>query len=754
MFLDQARDFSYVIRAISVMGLTTLGLLFFYFRHNPYGFYRNSVLLGLACIYTLIIWHGWRWLRRSDASGADARRYFRVACGLLFGLGVLWGVLVILLMQTSPAEERALLYAIAVGSISTSVLVSPPASAIAFWAPMSLGALLSLVLFNPDIYAISDLLAFAGLTGFCILYLNRRMNERAISAIRLEENAELIRLLLRDFEENASDWLWETNAQMEMQPASQRLVQVARRPAESLRGRFPEALLGEEALRDSLPGSALDRLRQAIADRAPFRDLVVPVVLDGEQRYWSLTGKPILDRQGRFSGYHGVGSDITRQRRQQEHISFLARHDSLTRLANRVLFSETLSQFCETAHEAGFALLCMDLDEFKAINDTLGHAMGDALLVTVAERLRSCIRDFDIAARLGGDEFAIIVLTTDIDEALAVAGRIIERVSRPFRFDGQTLQIGISVGIAMAPVDGSTPTQLLKNADLALYRAKGDGRGTVRVYDPAMDETMRVRHVLQTSLHQALARGEISVVYQPIVNLVDQRIAGAEALLRWTHPERGNIPPAQFIPLAEAGGIMEEIGEFVLREACREAAAWPPELTVAVNLSPLQSGEARIVPLIAGILKSSGLPASRLELEVVENTMLESGSPTEETLRQLHRLGVRIALDDFGTGYSSLSYLRRFPFGKLKIDSSFIRDLGEEDRDDSIVLTIIRLAEQMNMLVTAEGVETAAQAELLRSYGCAQAQGFLFYQPMSGQDFARLVASRETASPRRMPDGV
>ncbi len=464
-------------------------------------------------------------------------------------------------------------------------------------------------------------------------------------------------------------------------------------------------------------------------------------MVEGEQRYWSLTGKPILDKKGRFGGYHGVGSDITGQRRQQEHISFLARHDSLTKLANRMLFSEVLHQCCDTASIAGFALLCLDLDNFKIINDTLGHATGDAVLVAVAERLRGCIREFDIAARLGGDEFAIIVVTSEKDEAQAVAGRIVERIMRPFQFDGQLLQIGVSIGITMAPQDGDTPTQLMKNADLALYRAKNDGRGIVRVYDPEMDEAMQARRAMQAALRQALARKEISVSYQPIVDLMDHRVAGAEALVRWRHPVFGVIPPSQFIPIAEESGLIEEISEFVLRKACAEAAAWPGNITVAVNLSPLLIRDMQIVPFITGILDAAGLPPHRLELEVVESTMLESGKPTEEALWQLHRHGVRIALDDFGTGYSSLSYLRRFPFGKLKIDSSFIRDLGHEKADSSIILAIIGLAERMNMLVTAEGVETSEQAEILRSYGCPQAQGFLFYKPMTGEEFAMLAAS-------------
>ena len=743
LLLDQATDFSYVISAIAFLGLSTIALIFFDFTASPDIGARLAATLGVAACYMAILFNARRWLRKHTANQHAAKAYIATMARILFLLGACWSTLLVIVVKQANPGQLDLLYGIMAGCLATPVMVAPAICAFAFWLPVSIGICLAVIISHQaDLFAVLDLLSFIGLTGFCIFYLNRRMNERAISAIRLEENAEVIRMLLRDFEESASDWLWETNAQMELLPVSQRLAQVARRPVESFQGTFPEAMLGKAAMREAKPSPALERLRRALAERSPFRDLVVPVTVEGELRYWSLTGKPILDKNGRFGGYHGVGSDITGQRRQQEHISFLARHDSLTKLANRMLFSEVLHQCCETAGTTGFALLCLDLDNFKIINDTLGHATGDAVLVAVAERLRGAIREFDVAARLGGDEFAIIVVTGEKAEAQTVAGRIIERIMRPFQFDGQLLQIGVSIGITMAPQDGDTPTQLMKNADLALYRAKNDGRGIVRVYDPEMDEAMQARRALQAALRQALARGELSVAFQPIINLADERICGAEALVRWQHPEFGVIAPSQFIPLAEESGLIEEIGEFVLRKACVEAAAWPGDISIAVNLSPLQSGDSQIVDFVVDILKLTGLPAERLELEVVESTILESGSPTEAALWKLHHHGVRIALDDFGTGYSSLSYLRRFPFGKLKIDSSFIRDLGNGKTDSSIVVAIIGLAERMNMLVTAEGVETTAQAEILRSYGCTQAQGFLFHQPMSSEAFAKLVAAQ------------
>jgi diguanylate cyclase (GGDEF)-like protein len=739
LLLDQATDFSYVMSAISLLGLSTISLLLLDFRHSRNAGTHELAMLAISLNYLAILFRTQGWLRRSLSVEQDAKAYIKQMSRLLVLLGVFWAIMLFILMQQKNTGQLCLLYGIFVGCLATPVMVSPVSCALSYWTPVAIGTLVSgFFATTIEPFAFTNLVSFIFLSGFCIFYLNRRMNERAIGAIRLEENAAVIKLLLRDFEESASDWLWETNEQLQLEPVSQRLAQVARRPVESFAGAFPAALLGVTA-QEAKPGTAMERLNRAIAERSPFRDIVVPVQVAGDERFWSLTGKPILDKNGRFAGYHGVGSDITGQRRQQEQISFLARHDSLTKLANRVLFSETLHQVCEHCEATGIALLCLDLDNFKTVNDTLGHATGDAVLVAVAERIRGCIRDFDMAARLGGDEFAVIVVTEEVEEALHVARRIIERIVRPFHFDGQLVQIGMSVGITMAPSDGKTPAVLLKNADLALYRAKTEGRGVARLYDPEMDERVQGRRILQAALRRAVARQEFVLHYQPVLDLSTGRITGAEALIRWQHPERGLLPPGEFIGIAEESGMIVEIGEWVLREACARAATWPVPVTISVNLSPLQLRDENLVSTVIDILRSSGLEASRLELEIVESVMLDHTAQTEEALWSLHERGVKIALDDFGTGYSSLSYLRRFPFDKIKIDRSFIRDLGYEKDDSSIILAIIGLAERMNMVVTAEGVENTEQAALLMSYGCAQAQGFLFHRPLQEDVFIQIL---------------
>ncbi len=741
LHLAHAKDFSYIISAISLLGLCTIALLFLDFRSVQGAMFHDALMCTICLCYFTLIERSRAWLRRAYPSEEEAKAFIAGMARLLMLLGSLWSVLLFALMRHVDISQLCLLCGVMVGCLATPVVLSPLSCAFAYWTPVSIGIFITLLsIVSVDGFAILNLLAFIGLTGCGIIYLNRRLNERAIGAIRLEETSEVIKLLLRDFEESASDWLWETNAQLELQQVSQRLAQVAQRPAAAIRGVFPGALLGDITRYEHRDAAQIGRLLRAIEERSPFRDLVVPVIVNNEQRYWLLTGKPILDKLGRFAGYHGVGSDITGPRRQQEQIAFLARHDSLTKLPNRVLFNEVLHKACDHCATTSIALLCLDLDHFKIINDTLGHASGDGVLVAVAERLRGCLRECDTAARLGGDEFAIILVTEFAHEAGAIAARIIERVMRPYQIEGQRVQLGISIGITMAPADSREPSRLLKNADLALYRAKSDGRGVWRLYDPEMDARAQGRRALQSALQRAVLCDEFRLEFQPIINLADGRIVGAEALLRWQHPERGLLLPSEFIALAEETGLIGQIGEWALQQACKVAAVWPARISLAVNLSPLQFRDPGLVHIINRALSRCGLHPSRLELEITETTVLETNSQTVDALWKLHDSGVRIALDDFGTGYSSLSYLRRFPFDKIKIDRSFIHDLGFEQDDSSIILAIIGLAERMNMIVTAEGVETSAQASRLRAFGCGQAQGFLFHASLSAEKFAEVIA--------------
>jgi len=744
LFVEQATILAQLLRIMSVAGVTTVLLLLLDFHRAGTPVTICGLGFLVCACYGAMYWAGCRF-NADPHEPESALDYVDLSRWMLLILGLVWAGFTVEMMAHANDAQRSLIDAICIGLMSTPVVFAPRSIAFMFWVPVTAGSFISLFVVpgKVDEYAVACLMGYAVLTGGCITYLNRKLTERALNAIRLEEQNEVVKLLLRDFEESASDWLWETNAMMHLQRVSPRLAEVAQKSVAELQGPFPQVLVGQTAKPGAKPATAVAKLNRLISQRSAFRDLVIPVIVGGEERSWSLTGKPILDKAGRFIGYHGVGSDITIARRSQEQIAFLARHDSLTRLPNRVLFNEVMHQACARCDTQSVALLLLDLDDFKLVNDTLGHATGDGVLVAVGERIRGGLRDGDTASRLGGDEFAIIVNAADNDEIAVVARRLVDRISRPYHFDGRQVEVGLSIGISVGPRDGNTPGRLMKNADLALYRAKADGGGMWYFYDPEMDEKLQDRRALQADLRQALVRSEFFLEYQPIIDLASSRIIAAEALLRWRHPTRGLLAPTGFITLAEEAGLIAPIGAWVLREACRAAAGWPSYVRIAVNLSPVQFRDTGMLDMIGAALAQSGLEPSRLELEITENTVLETNTFTVDALWKLHSDGVRIALDDFGTGYSSLSYLRRFPFDKIKIDRSFIKDLGREKDDSSIILAIIGLADSMNMVVTAEGVETAEQAALLTSYGCAQAQGFLFCEPMSADDLARLIDATE-----------
>jgi len=436
-----------------------------------------------------------------------------------------------------------------------------------------------------------------------------------------------------------------------------------------------------------------------------------------------------------------VIEDITERKQSEQRIAHLAHHDALTGLPNRVLFRERLDQALSRGRSKSrqLALLYLDLDHFKAINDSLGHPVGDELLKCVADRLRACIGDKGVVARLGGDEFAII--QNDLaapEEASALAASVLASLGGAYDVANHRLMVEGSIGIALFPQHGSDPDELLKNADLAMYAAKADGRGKFRVFEAAMDARVKVRSALEFDLREAIMVGGFELHFQPLVNFKDGRITGCEALLRWHHRSQGMIPPSDFIPIAEETGLIGPLGEWVLRTACDEAASWPNDMKIAVNVSPVQFGDS-LVQTVVSALASSQLPAERLELEITEAVLIGDDSAALEVLHRLRSLGVRIALDDFGTGYSSLSYLQRFPFDKIKIDRSFVRGIAESDYSRDIVRAIVNIAKTRQIVTTAEGVETEVQRELLRALGCSEMQGYLFSPPVPAEKLATII---------------
>ena len=447
-------------------------------------------------------------------------------------------------------------------------------------------------------------------------------------------------------------------------------------------------------------------------------------------------------------GWVATIEDVTERTRTENKIAYMAHYDALTDLPNRVLFRQRLEQALRAIRpDDQLAVMYIDIDEFKAVNDALGHQIGDELLRAIADRLRSCLGETDVAARLGGDEFAVIqTAVRDQTQTMQLLAAIYQSIRQPIDCSGHLITTDASIGIAVAPTDGLDLDQLLRNADLALYGAKSDGRRTYRLFEAGMDARAKARRSLELELRQAIVDGSFELHYQPLLHLEDGRVSCCEALLRWRHPERGTISPADFVPVAEDTGLINDLGHWVLNTACREAVNWPDHIHVAVNVSPIQFKSQTLALNVAAALAASGLAPARLELEITEAVLIRDDDAALDILHQLRELGVRIALDDFGTGYSSLSYLQRFPFDKIKIDRAFIKDLAGTGASSTIVQAVVNIVAASDMTTTAEGVETEQQRNMLRILGCTEMQGYLFSRPVPDVEIRRLLsAHREKA---------
>ncbi|UWU82466.1 EAL domain-containing protein [Bradyrhizobium yuanmingense] len=534
--------------------------------------------------------------------------------------------------------------------------------------------------------------------------------------------------------ENMSQGLCMFDAEGKIILFNERYAAMLRRTDVPLAGRLLVDVLREEQAKGQWQGDADEFFARLVADAREGRTTTDVVNRFG--RSIRVVNQPM---QG--GGWVATFEDITEWLEAQAKISHMARHDALTSLPNRVLFHEQLEQgLRQTKSGDQLAVLCLDLDHFKDINDSLGHPIGDALLKEVGRRLEATVGEQDTVARLGGDEFAVVQIGRSEEiAARSLAGRLVEVISAPYQIDDHQIVIGVSIGISLSPQDGSNPDELLKNADLALYRAKADGRGTYRFFETGMDARAQARRLLEMDLRAALQRDEFEVYYQPIREVASGRVVAFEALLRWNHPQRGLIAPISFIPLAEETGLIVQLGEFVLRSACADAATWPDDVDVAVNLSPVQFKSPNLIAGVTEALSASGLGARRLELEITESVLLQNSEATLTTLHELRAMGVRISLDDFGTGYSSLSYLRSFPFDKIKIDRSFVSELATREDSMAIIRAVTGLGRSLGIVTTAEGVENDAQLELLRREGCTQAQGYLFSKPRPASDVAIML---------------
>jgi diguanylate cyclase (GGDEF)-like protein len=544
--------------------------------------------------------------------------------------------------------------------------------------------------------------------------------------------------LFADFADASSDWLWEMDPDLRFRLVCRDPPPAARRFAE----RMKDGLV-REVDDDAMSDEAWGRQWADIGRKKPFRGLRFRVQAEGgETRYLQLGGKPVVDEEGRFAGYRGTGTDVTSEVAAEARARHLALHDPLSGLPNRILLRDRLQQAIAIATRRGqlAALLCLDLDRFKEVNDTLGHAAGDQLITIMAARLQGAVREADTVARIGGDEFAIVQIgVRDTDEIVAICERLLHQIATPVELGGRQFLVSVSIGVALIPLHGGRAEELLKNADIALYRAKEEGRSTFCLYRPEMGEALQGKRALEAELRHALAAGELGLHYQPQIEARSRRLVGLEALLRWHHPERGEILPGEFLAQTEASGLILPLGEWVLRTACRQALAWPG-LRMSVNLSAAQFRRRDLVEFVREVLEETGLEPSRLELEITENALLHDPQGAFEVLEGLRRLGVRVAIDDFGTGYSSFSYLQRFTFDKIKIDRSFVARLGQADDSEAIVRAIIGLGRSLGLSTCAEGVETVDQQALLAEEGCVELQGFLFCRPLEAAEIDGLIA--------------
>ncbi|UVO50247.1 EAL domain-containing protein [Sphingomonas sp. SUN019] len=667
-------------------------------------------------------------------------------------LAAVWSVPPLLFGATADPETALGLWMVlsVLMTAAAVAMASLVLAAVAFIGGVALAVTVPLVLHEVYVPAAATLLFATLLIVACVTRARALVLLRG-SELSLSERDETVSLLLGEFEDHGADWLWETDAQ-------RRIVRV--------NARFAHALGVESATLEGLPllqalagpaweagnfAAGLRTLANKLKKRESFRDLAMPVAARGEQRWWELTASPRVDDRGAFVGFRGVGSDVTEQRASADKINRMARFDTLTGLPNRLHVNEALERAMGEAGKWGSrcAFMMIDLDRFKAVNDTLGHPIGDRLLGRVSERLAQLVTDNELIGRLGGDEFAVVVRdATDSQRVEGLARTIIEKLSQPYEIDQHTLWIGASLGIAVSPRDGRTAETLVRSADLALYRSKDAGGGVFHAYEQQLHADAEERRVLEIALRSALENGEMHLNYQPVVDAVTGALVGFEALLRWTSPQFGSVSPAKFVPLAEEARLIGPIGEWVVRTACEEAARWPDDIRIAVNVSPEQLHNPNFVTVVTQALSSNRLSASRLELEVTESVFMREGTGAVKVLERILDMGVRLSLDDFGTGYSSLGYLSRTRFSSIKIDRSFVTAASKGGREaKAIICAVVALARSLGMATIAEGVETETELAMIRELGCSKIQGYYFGRPLPVEE-ARGLAQQHRPDAR------
>jgi len=705
----------------------------------------HNVVFGWAALVTIANFVSCQRAMAAPAHGAGRSAGARatwLAVVEAMGLAALWSALPCYAFATEPAEVQVVIGgAMAAMTGAAIALAATPAAAIAWIGTLTAFFCVAFYFgsahLDPKIAATFVLIS--GASAFSVARLTRWTYAQLKAVATAATEAESVRSLLDEYEQRGVGWLWQLDSENRVVYISSRMPALLGRSASQLVGHSLPAALGGS--------SALGR---ALLSRQPFANLEMELKTRSGTRWISLAGDPIVDAAGRFQGYRGVGQDVTEVKKNQERLTNLANHDLLSGLPNRGRVRQLLAEALSGAAgvETACAIMFLDLDGFKPVNDTFGHPKGDAVLKSVAKRLRKVVGGGGHVGRMGGDEFAIVIKDASSRQMVeALAGRVIEAVAEPYNLDKAEIRIGVSIGCAFGPADGRSVDDLIQKADLALYQAKAQGRGTCCFFSAALQNEMEDRLRLEQDLKAGIGAGQLRLLYQPLINAADQSLMGFEALVRWHHPVRGMIPPNAFIPLAEESGLIVELGEWVIEEACRAAACWPDTITVAVNISAKQLTSAALPNMIADALGRHRMPPNRLELEVTESIFMSDSPHALDVLKRLRALGVGIALDDFGTGYSSLGYLNKAVFHKLKIDGSFVREAGANRETGAIIQSIVQLARSFRMTITAEGVETADDFTRMRDLGCHQIQGYLFGRPM---DFERATALVQGTMQRRL----
>lgn len=661
--------------------------------------------------------------------------------------GIVWSAPLLIFSRSVDPVDMVALWTLT-SCLMTAVAIAyhpTPLSSVAFLVPVG-GSSIMMMTQQSDPLLTAVVATYTLLLLVTSLRQAHQFGEQLSTNRQLAEKQEVVSLLLKEHHDDGADWLWQTDERGCLRDVSPIFAGLLGTTPDRLEERpLLDAILSEGWEKEAL-GPALQLFVDKVVMGNGFADLILPVRVDGQQRWWELSASPRTDEKGLFLGFRGVGSDITAQRESADQIAQLARHDMLTHLPNRLQLSEQLTAAIDDMErwDRPCGVLLIDLDRFKAINDKLGHLVGDEVLVQVAARLREACSPTDIPGRLGGDEFAIVL--REAPDAAAIerlAGRVIGVLSKPYLVEDRTLTIGASVGSATAPRDGRTARTLMHCADLAMYRAKESGGGRHFAYVPAMQADIEERRTLERALRDAMAKDQLHLVYQPVLDAQAGTVTTFEALVRWTHPDYGAVEPERFIPVAEEAKLIGPIGDWVLRNACLEATSWPEGIRLSVNISPEQLRDPAFLETIVSALAHSGLAPGRLELEVTESVFLRETNGVMKLLDKLNKIGVGLLLDDFGTGQSSIGYVARHRFREIKIDRAIVSGAARNQRESlAIVRAIVAMATSLGIPVTAEGIESEPEYQRLRDLGCARVQGYYFGRPMSAEKARALFGQR------------